>query len=63
LASVRGATGAAAMRAELESKMKIDEVLQAQAEAERFSPKPTEITKYINQTFGTNIRQYIDEAR
>ena len=63
LASVRGATGAAAMRAELESKMKIDEVLQAQAEAERFSPKPTEITKYINQPFGTNIRQYIDEAR
>ena len=51
------------MRAELESKMKIDEVLQAQAEAERFSPTPTEITKYINQTFGTNIRQYIDEAR
>lgn len=62
LAAVRGAEGAAAKRDVIESRMKIDEVLSAQEQAERFNPKPSELTLYIRQTFGTNVRSYIDNA-
>ncbi len=62
LAAVRGAAGAAEKRNALESKMKIDEVLQAQSEAERFKEKPSELTNYIHQTFGASIRSYVDNA-
>lgn len=63
LAAVRGATGAAERRNLLEEKMKIDEILQAQSEAERYSPKPSELSNYIRQTFGDNVRFYIDDAK
>lgn len=62
LAAVRGAFGAADRRSILEEKMKIDEILQAQGEAERYNPKPSELSQYIRQTFGTNVRYYIDEV-
>ena len=45
----------------MEKKLKIEELLQAQAEAEKFKEKPSELTSYIKQTFGDNIRHYIDE--
>lgn len=61
LAAVRGAPDAPARRNVLEEKMKIDEVLQAQTEAERYTPKPTELSNYIRQTFGSNVRTYVDE--
>lgn len=61
VASVHGAKGAAEKRDFLEKKLKIEELLQAQAEAEKFKEKPSELTNYIKQTFGDNIRRYIDE--
>lgn len=61
IASVRGAPEAAVKRDELEKALKINEVLQAQTEAENFKDAPKEITSYIRKTFGTNIASYIDE--
>lgn len=61
LSSVRGAPDAAEKRNFIEQYLKIDEILQAQSEAESFREKPSEITIYINQTFGKNIKGYIDE--
>lgn len=63
LAAVRGAPKAAEKRSVLEEKMKIEEVLQAQTEAENFREKVSEMTSYIRQTFGGNIRSFIDEIR
>ena len=63
LAAVRGADGAAEQRNRLEDKMKIDEILQAQTEAERYSPKLSELSNYTRQTFGSNVRYYIDENK
>ena len=63
LAAVRGAPGAADKRKFLEEKMKIDEVLQAQTNAENYKEKPTTLTNYIRQTFGNNIRHYIDGVK
>lgn len=61
IASVRGANDAAQKRDGLEKNLKIDEVLQAQTEAEKFKDAPKEITNYIRKTFGGNIRHYIDD--
>lgn len=61
LSSVRGAPDAAEKRNFIEQYLQIDEILQAQSEAEGFREKPSEITVYINQTFGKNIKSYIDE--
>lgn len=60
IASVYGIEGAAEKRDALEKILKIEEVLQAQAAAETFKEKPTEMTQYIRQTFGTNLASYID---
>ncbi len=59
LAAVRGVTGAPAKRQAVESKMKINDILQAQTQAENFVEKPSAFTSYIRQTFGTNIRSFI----
>ena len=61
IASVHGVASAVEKRDFLEKKLKIEEVLQAQAEAENFKEKPTELTSYVKQTFGENIRHYVDE--
>ena len=63
LAAVRGAAGAAERRDKLEERMKIDEILQAQAEAESYSPKLSALSQYIRQTFGENIRYYIEKSQ
>ena len=60
LAAVRGAKGAAESRDELERKLKIEQLLQAQNQADQYKPKQSEITQYIHQTFGNNIKAYID---
>ena len=61
IASVKGAEYAASNRDALEKSMKIDEILQAQAEAEAFKETPKELTTYIRKTFGNNIKSYIDD--
>lgn len=61
IAAVRGAPRAAERRDALEKVMKIEELLQAQAEAEKYVEKPSELTAYIKQTFGRDVRTYIDE--
>ncbi len=59
LAAVRGVADAPAKRQAVESKMKINDILQAQLRAENFKEQPTALTSYIRQTFGNNIRSYI----
>ena len=59
LASVRGVVEASTKRQVIESKMKINDVLQAQIRAENFQEKQTQMTSYIRQTFGNNVRSYI----
>ncbi len=61
IASVYGIEGAAEKRDILEKILKIEEVLQAQAAAETFKEKPTEMTQYIRQTFGRELGSYIDD--
>lgn len=63
LASVRGAPDAAEKREAMSTKMQIDLLLQAQAAADTFRERPSELTSYIHQTFGNNIRGYIDDAK
>ena len=62
VASVRGAEGADEKRNVLEKKLKIEELLQAQTQAEQYVEKPSELTVYIRQTFGDNIKGYISDA-
>lgn len=61
IASVYGAKGAAEKRDTIAGALKIEELLQAQSQAEAFKAQPSELTSYIRQTFGNNIRRYIDE--
>lgn len=63
LAAVRGAPEAVEKRDFVGGKLKIDEILQAQTEAERFQEKPSELTVYIHQTFGNNVSSYIDKIK
>lgn len=63
LAAVRGASGAAEKRDLAASKLKIDEILQAQSEAERFKEKPSELTAYIHNTFGMDVMSYIPAGK
>ena len=35
-------------------------ILRAQAQADAFREQPSELTTYIHQTFGKNIKAYID---
>lgn len=61
IASVLGAPGAAQKRDDLEQKLQLEQLLPAQTAAEQFKAKPSELTSYVRQTFGDNIRRYIDE--
>lgn len=62
IASVYGVSSAAQKRDALESHIKIEELLNAQTQAEKFAEAPSEVTIYIRGTFGDSIRGYIDEA-
>jgi len=62
VASVYNFPGAAEKRDILEKTLKIEEVLQAQAAAESFKEKPTEITDYIRKSFGRDIAAFIENA-
>lgn len=61
IASVYGASDAAAHRDALEQVLKLEDLLEAQNAAEAYRENPSELTKYIRQTFGPNIRLYIDD--
>lgn len=60
IAAINGTPNAAQKRDEIRTKLKIEELLDAQAMAESFKATPSELTTYIRQTFGSNIRNYID---
>jgi len=45
----------------LGSALKLEELLEAQNAASQYKENPSELTTYIRQTFGTNIRRYIDD--
>ncbi len=62
IASVRGADDADNRRNILEKNLEIDNLLQAQAQAEAYVEKPSELTVYIYRTFGENIKKYIDDG-
>ena len=59
LASVRGADTATARRNDMEKKMEISDILNAQRDAENFQEKTSPLTNYVRQTFGYNIHNYI----
>lgn len=63
IASVYDAKSASGKRDMLEKKLKIEEVLQAQATAESYKAQPTEITNYVHQTFGVNLADYVSEKQ
>lgn len=62
LSSVRGAPGAAESRDKLAGGMEVQALLRAQEQADAYREAPSELTKYIQQTFGKNIKGYIDQA-
>ena len=62
LSSVRGAPDAAEERNAIEQRLNVEQLLQAQAQADSYREKPSSLTQYIRQTFGQNIKAYIDAA-
>lgn len=61
IAAIDNTPNAATRRDIIKNSLKIDELLQAQEEAEAFKAHPSELTSYIRQTFGANVRRYIDD--
>ena len=59
IAASRGVTGAAQMREEIAKKLTREQLAAAQKQAQQFKDNPSELTQYVRQTFGTNIRNYI----
>ena len=60
IAAVQEEPDAAKYRDAIGTKLKLEELQQAQAEAQNFKPKPSELTLFIRRTFGFDIRSYID---
>lgn len=61
IASVYGVATAAENRDSIENSLKLEELLEAQNSAESYHESPSELTQYIRQTFGSNVRKYIDD--
>ena len=61
IAASEGNTKAAQIRDEIGARLKLELLLQAQTEAQSFKPEPSELTTYVRQTFGNNVRNYIDK--
>ena len=59
IAASRGVAGAAQMREEIAKKLTREQLAAAQKQAQQFKDNPSELTQYVRQTFGTNIRNYI----
>ncbi|MBE6453066.1 MAG: sel1 repeat family protein [Alphaproteobacteria bacterium] len=63
LAAVKNIAGAAERRAFVEKRMKIDVVLQAQEAANKYKANLSELTSYVRETFGADIRNYIEASQ
>ena len=61
IAASEGNTKAAELRDEISTKLKLEMLLQAQNDAQSFKPEQSELTSYVRQTFGNNVRNYIDK--
>lgn len=63
IAASRNVPNAAKMRDDLVKKtnMKLETLTEAQTIAQDYQPSPSELTDYIRQTYGTDIRSYIDK--
>ena len=61
IAASEGNTKAAQIRDEIGARLKLEVLLLAQTEAQSFKPAPSELTTYVRQTFGNNVRNYIDK--
>ena len=60
IAAVKGVAGASEKRNEIESKLKIDEIMAAQRNAATYKEELSEMTSYIRNTYGRNIGSYLD---
>lgn len=60
IAAVLNEPKAAEYRDKIGASLPLDQLLQAQNEAQNFKPHPSELTMYVRQTFGFDIRSYID---
>lgn len=60
IASAKNIPDAAEKRDALTAEMKLEELTQAQETAQNYQSTPSELTSYIRQTYGSNIRKYID---
>ena len=60
IAAANGIQEAAVKRDELGETMPSEVLANAQAIARNYKPAPSELTSYIRQTYGSNIRSYID---
>lgn len=61
MASFYGAENADVNRDKLEPEIKLEELLPAQTNAEKFKEQPSELTTYIRNTYGPDVRVYIDK--
>lgn len=60
IAAAQNVFQAAELRDEIAQNLQLEQLSQAQAQAQQFKPNPSELTNYIRQTFGLNVRSYID---
>lgn len=60
VAAAQNVPDAAQKRDKLNSKMPLEALTNAQTIAQNFKTAPSELTAYIRQTYGYNIRHYID---
>ena len=60
IAASHGVSNAAQKRDELNAEMDLESLTKAQEIAQNFKAQPSELTVYIRQTYGHNIRNYID---
>jgi TPR repeat protein len=59
IAASRNVAGAAKMREDIAKTLTREQLSAAQKQAQNFKDNPSELTLYIRQTFGPNIRDYI----
>lgn len=60
IAAAENVDGAAKKRDKIAEKLQREELIKAQELAQEFKAQPSEMTQYIRQTYGKNIRHYID---
>ena len=60
IAASMGMPEAAAKRDAIGAKLKLQELTQAQEIAQQYKANPSELTTYVQQTFGLEVRHYID---